>query len=563
MGLTLLILNALAPAFSVRLAASSSPTTITVPDDYQTVQAAVAAANPGDTVYVRAGTYVENLVIDKALSLVGESAEDTIINGGGVGNVVDVVADGVNLTGFTICNGSEAGISLDGASGCNIFGNNITANSSYGILFYSSSDNSVALNNVTNNADGINLDSSSNGNSINGNNITNNGYGVYIVSYSSGNSVAGNDISANGAEGVYIASYSSGNIIAGNNMSQNADGMNIASHSNGNSVSGNNITANSYYGVFAYSLSYNNSVVGNEITYNEEGVDFWTSYNDSAVKNNMKNMDCSLVLDSSSNDSIVSNDITAISGDGVRLSSSTGNIIIGNNITGNIGYGINLYSSSNNNTMYQNNFINNTSQVYSPDSTNVWDDGFPSGGNYWSDYNGTNSNGDGIGDTPYVIDANNTDLYPLMAPYSMFDAGTWNGTAYNVGVMSNSTFSGFQVDVAKKTIDFNVTSAEGSTDFCRVTIPNIIVQNLWQGNYTVLVDGKPWPFNNWTDTTNTYVYFNYTQSQHQIEITPELPSFLILPMLMIVTLLATITSRRKWSKHHAGSRQHPRTASNK
>jgi len=45
------------------------------------------------------------------------------------------------------------------------------------------------------------------------------------------------------------------------------------------------------------------------------------------------------------------------------------------------------------------------------------DDGYPSGGNYWSDYNGTDDNGDGIGDTPYIIDADNQDKYPLMKPY--------------------------------------------------------------------------------------------------------------------------------------------------
>jgi nitrous oxidase accessory protein NosD len=56
--------------------------------------------------------------------------------------------------------------------------------------------------------------------------------------------------------------------------------------------------------------------------------------------------------------------------------------------------------------------------MHNPDHyTNSWDDGYPSGGNYWSDYNGTDANHDGIGDTSHVLDANNTDHYPLMIPY--------------------------------------------------------------------------------------------------------------------------------------------------
>jgi len=96
---------------------------------------------------------------------------------------------------------------------------------------------------------------------------------------------------------------------------------------------------------------------------------------------------------------------------------SSNNSISGNTITNNT-CGIELISSSNN-RIYHNNFINNRNQAFvSPDSfNNVWDNSYPSGGNYWMDYTGLDANGDGIGDSPYVIDANNQDNYPLMTPY--------------------------------------------------------------------------------------------------------------------------------------------------
>jgi uncharacterized phage infection (PIP) family protein YhgE len=84
-----------------------------------------------------------------------------------------------------------------------------------------------------------------------------------------------------------------------------------------------------------------------------------------------------------------------------------------------------LGSSAKYNVFYHNNFINNAQQEYieTPSYANSWDDGYPSGGNYWSDYarvdlhSGTYQNAtgiDGIGDLPYVIDVNNADRYPLM-----------------------------------------------------------------------------------------------------------------------------------------------------
>jgi parallel beta-helix repeat protein len=319
---------------------------------------------------------------------------------------------------------------------------------------------------------------------------------------SSGNSVSGNDITASEYEGIWLDTSS-----------------------NNNSVSGNNITARNLVGIYLSALSNNNSVSANNIANNLYG--------------------------------------------GIFFDSSSNNSIVGNNIV-NDSEGIYLEDSSGDNSIFHNDFVNNTQQVVSSVGfANVWDDGYPSGGNYWSDYNGTDSNGgpyqnqtgsDGIGDTAYVIDANNTDRFPLMGMFHSYNVTYFTlpmvGHFCEVTVISNSTISGFFAPIWLEhpeiiTLTFNVTGTEGSTGFCRVTIPNVIIQNLWQGNYTVLVDGEPWPTTNWTDTTNTYIYFNYTQSEHQTVIIPELPSPLILPILMIMTLLAIVASRRKWSKHQA------------
>jgi hypothetical protein len=71
------------------------------------------------------------------------------------------------------------------------------------------------------------------------------------------------------------------------------------------------------------------------------------------------------------------------------------------------------------NTIYHNNFVNNTVQAEVGEASsvvNIWDDGYPSGGNYWNNYNGTDNDGDGIGDTPYILNENNQDNYPLVNP---------------------------------------------------------------------------------------------------------------------------------------------------
>ena len=145
-----------------------------------------------------------------------------------------------------------------------------------------------------------------------------------------------------------------------------------------------------------------------------------------------------MYLESTSGNIIQGNDIAESAYDGISLYDAPDNIVSFNRIEDNGWSGIGLYYSSDNNitgncitgnylginvlgsepnSLFHNTFINNTNQASSDNLPNTWDNGYPSGGNYWSDYNGTDADGDDIGDTPYVIDENNVDTYPLMYIY--------------------------------------------------------------------------------------------------------------------------------------------------
>ena len=142
------------------------------------------------------------------------------------------------------------------------------------------------------------------------------------------------------------------------------------------------------------------------------GIDLSSRSNIKIKNTDIKNFFHGVYLDLSYNNTIYGNNITNNYA-GVCLYSSSDNDIYGNEITNNI-YGFSLHFSSNN-RFYHNNFINNTNHVTLHDYSNFWDNDCE--GNYWSDYNGTDADHDGIGDTPYIIDENNTDRYPLMNPY--------------------------------------------------------------------------------------------------------------------------------------------------
>ena len=311
---------ALKPAF-----ATSEPNTITVPDDYPRIQDAVAAANSGDTIIVKAGTYNEMWVsVDKQLSLVGENQKSIVYFSGAVGFIV--TADNAHISGFTmISNEALQGyaISMSSVTGCII------------------EDNSLEDNLV-----GISVTGSSSGNTISGNILNHNERSIELFN-SPSNTISDNNITSALVSAISL-DESSGNTVSGNSISDLTDGMGALM--------------------------------------------LWASSNNVISRNVLYGGNPMFLLGSSDN-------------------------VISNNFVVDSEYGI-VVGLSSNNEIYSNYFINvaqlamDTEISEGTPSTNSWDNG--SKGNYWSDYAGTDSNGNGIGDTPHVLYENNQDNFPLM-----------------------------------------------------------------------------------------------------------------------------------------------------
>ena len=351
--------------------------TLIVPDQYPTIQAAIDNSSPGDTVYVRNGTYaVSEIVINKPLSLIGENESTTIIDQqplpyGGIS--ISVLADNVTVSGFTIQN-YDVGISVGSGYGypdidntalnCHIQGNKLL-NGNYGIWVGGGIGFNIANNTVLNNRE----------------------CGIYLYPVAINGTVTGNCISGNGwqksseHEGGINLLDANNITIADNNLTANYEGINLEFATIVN-IHGNNITNSQDSGIIFGQFCGNVSVYDNNLTRN-------------AVANGLIGF-----FDPSLNDRYA---------------------------IGSVSYWRSLNYS--NNFVYRNNFFDNSKQVicifldwdigYNITDVVSWDNGTI--GNFWSDYqskypNATEIGSSGIGSLPYVIDENNTDHYPLMAP---------------------------------------------------------------------------------------------------------------------------------------------------
>ncbi len=341
---------------------------IVVADNYPTIGAAINVASSGDTIYVKNGAYHENIIIDKSVSVIGEDSQNTIVIGSGGffgSNVFTIEADNVVISGFTIESLSYSN-SFYYESGISVGAGNLT---------------SITIGEETVPSNSIGGDNCS----IIGNNIVNNSWG--IVCSGGGKSyitISQNNITANSEGGIALYGGSS-KIISENRIFNNTAGAGIVLN------------------------GYLDQISRNYICGNLRGIEL-----------------------GSSNTVIYGNNITQNSINGLYLQTSN-NIISTNSIADNpLGIYLNSAFAPENNTIYHNSFVNNSQDVFNGDpygdlpyDSQSWNNGYPSGGNYWSHHtgidvkNGPNQNqtgSDGIGDSPLIIDTQNVDIYPLMAP---------------------------------------------------------------------------------------------------------------------------------------------------
>jgi parallel beta-helix repeat protein len=349
----------------VPLPVKADSKTIVVPDDYSTIEVAIANANNGDTVFVREGTYEgpvnQTIVIDKSLSIVGENVESTIINLHPVwsswwiltaeffdySDAITITADSCRLLNLTLIIANPGGYIYATGNALQTADNNITTGPTTGIKLKGSYCK-----------------------------ITDNVMDGFVQITGTFNEVTRKSLYSISTEGPF-------NLFKDNNCQ-----CIWVYNSNSNVFLGNKLSTDSRaYSGFDVTFSNNNFFYKNRISGFSSGVRFWFS-SENTIKANT-----------------VADSLTAA----INLGASSNNIICLNNFVDNPswtrGYVYDQYSDPN----YREAYPNMTA------STNFWDNG--SLGNYWGDYNGADANGDGVGDLPYNItgviynrDQNNSDF---------------------------------------------------------------------------------------------------------------------------------------------------------
>jgi parallel beta-helix repeat protein len=302
--------------------------------------------------------------------------------------------------------------------------------------------------------------------------------------------------------------------------------------------------------------SSNNTIIGNNAVNNQYGITLSVDCSDNIVSGNFideTQYGWGIKLEGTCDRNLVSDNNIKNTGYGIWLDRVSDNNIT-RNIVANSDQAVRFYKASNN-KFWHNNFVDNTQQVYFDGDSypNVWDNGASSGGNYWSDYAGSDGDGDGIGDSAYTIDENNIDHYPLMTgfgiPVEKSFPVTVGETEYVITTVSNSTVSDLSFDQASKQLSFSVSGPSGTTGFCNITVP----AELMSGDFTLYLDDVALVEDvDYTQLYNgthyvfsvTYMHSSHVMKLVSTDVIPDFAAWLFLPFLMTATLLGFALRKR-------------------
>jgi parallel beta-helix repeat protein len=432
-------------------------------DSYLAIQEAVSNAGEGHRILALSGTYHENVVVNKSISLTGEDKHTTIIDGNLTGNTMTIIAANVSVTGFTICNSGvnwpDSGVFIGSGSSVNINGN-LFKDNRCGICSNQSLNIDIAANQMVNNGHYGILLMHSRHSRIYGNNITITGHTGILADISRNIAVSGNWISHALHSGVFLQN-SYDNSIVDNRITGTCfeDAIQV-NYCHNTTIRGNTMTDNySPLAVYGWELSDFTHDVDSLNTDDGKPIYYLVSQHNLTVPQDAGHVilvNCThmrvenLNLTSHSfglhlaftTESVVTGNAVTDNYFGVYLYASPGNIIWRNHIANNeLGvwlrsmhayqslnntltentisgnhYGIRLEENSRLNRIYHNNIADNVHQTYyviPMPANNTWDNGCE--GNYWSNYNGTDLDGDGVGDT--YLPWEGVDTYPLMNVY--------------------------------------------------------------------------------------------------------------------------------------------------
>jgi thermitase len=300
------------------------------------IQNAVDAAFPGDTVHVSSGTYHEHLTVTKSISLVG--GDGTVVDGNGAGTVLNVLADAVNITGFTVRNG-DRGVCLN-CSNDSTVADNVISDCSEGLVLFHSGNNRITNNSMS----GSDYDFCVEGD------FEKYTHAQFVQDMDSSNTVHGKPVyywvgqhdKQVPNDAGYVALVDSTNVTIRNiSLSHNSQGVLIA-FTAGAVVTNTSVSQNQQGVLLAWSSD--TGVAGNMMRNDDVGIDVVGSLNITVAGNTVRDGSVGISLRYSSDNNVSNNTIASNNDIGILLDDSSANQIL-NNTLSNSDQGLKLESS--------------------------------------------------------------------------------------------------------------------------------------------------------------------------------------------------------------------------